>query len=338
MTNYARLLSPPSWLGEYEECVNTQLAALYREAGSTLDRAAVDALSKGKRVRAILALLWCEAVSGDYEPAVPVAVAYELAHAAALVQDDIIDGSQKRRGEESIVQKYGLADAILTSNALLFHVPRKIAEYSRFNLSAEALCRLFDMLGQSYGAATRGEYLDLEMAKRREVSEHEYEEMIRLKTGALIAASAASGAIVGGGLREDGVVGRAYRFGEWLGMAYQVQDDVLDLMGDERVMGKAIFTDMKGGKRNLVLIHAFKHCSESERNFLVGLLGNHRPYVEEEVERARALFLKHDSVSYSGKIASKYVEEAKNVLASMRENDARDKLLELSDYLASRSY
>ncbi len=298
----------------------------------------MDALSNGKRVRAILALLWCEAISGEYEAAVPVAVAYELAHAAALVQDDIIDGSERRRGEESIVHKYGLQDAILTSNALLFQVPRKIAEYSRFNLSAEALCSLFDMLGQSYGAATKGEYLDLEMAKRRDVSEDEYEEMIRLKTGALIAASAASGAIVGGGLRQDGVVGRAYRFGEWLGMAYQVQDDVLDLMGDERVMGKAIFTDMKGGKRNLVLIHALKHCTESERDFLFGLLGNHRPYGEEEVGRARALFMKHGSVSYSGKIASRYLEEAKKVLDSMRQSDAREKLIELSDYLSARSH
>lgn len=323
---------------EYEERVNQQLATLYREADSTLDRAAMDALAKGKRVRAILALLWCEAISGEYESAVPVAVAYELAHAAALVQDDIIDGSEKRRGAESIVHKYGLQDAILASNALLFHVPRKIAEYSRFNLSAEALCRLFDMLGQSYGAATKGEYLDLQMAKRREVSENEYEEMIRLKTGALIAASAASGAIVGGGLQEDGVVGRAYRFGEWLGMAYQVQDDMLDLMGDERAMGKAIFTDMKGGKRNLVLIHAFKHCSESERDFLAGLLGNQRSYGEEEIERARALFVKHGSVSYSGRMASRYVEKAKMVLDSMRESDAKVKLLELSDFLSNRSY
>src|SRR5579864_2851605 len=187
----------PSWIEEYLHAVNSQLLRLYSD-GIPLRAPVIEALStKGKRVRAILALLWCEALCGDYKRALPVAVAYELAHSAALVQDDIIDGSEKRRGQKSIVSKYGIPNAILTSNMLLFEVPKMLAEYGSSDVSSATLCRLFDMLGESYRDATAGEFRDLEMAKSDNLSEADYEEMIKLKTGALIGASSASGAIIG---------------------------------------------------------------------------------------------------------------------------------------------
>ena len=120
----------------------------------------LNAISKGKRIRAVLALLWCEALSDDYRRAAPVAVAYELAHAAALVQDDIIDNSYLRRGEKSIVGKYGISGAILTSNTLLFQVPNLIAECGRRGSDSTTLCSLLDLLGDCYRSATLGEFLD----------------------------------------------------------------------------------------------------------------------------------------------------------------------------------
>ncbi|MGI0092395.1 MAG: polyprenyl synthetase family protein, partial [Nitrososphaerales archaeon] len=254
MTDESASFTLPSWLEEYVECINHEIYLHYGEEGkkSELDRAAIDAIAKGKRIRAILALLWSEALSGDYERAAPVAVAYELAHAAALVQDDIIDSSDMRRGEKSIVGKYGISGAILTSNTLLFHVPNLIAECGRSGSGAPTLCRLLDVLGECYRSATLGEYLDLEMAERDNASEDEYAEMIRLKTGALIGASSASGAIIGSNLNDEKAINGAFQFGEWLGMAYQIQDDVLDLIGDESTIGKPIFTDIKRGKKSLV--------------------------------------------------------------------------------------
>ncbi|MDG6924369.1 MAG: polyprenyl synthetase family protein, partial [Nitrososphaerota archaeon] len=174
-------VSPP-WLEEYVDCIDSQLSELYlgrpqSSRTTTLQRAAADALSTGgKRVRAVLALLWCEAFSGDYKRAIPVAVAYELAHATALIQDDIIDHSDLRRGKESTVAKYGLSKAVLASDLLLFHVPKMIAGYG--DLSSERLCWLFDLVGESCRATTWGEFLDLEMAAAGDgdVSEKEYEE------------------------------------------------------------------------------------------------------------------------------------------------------------------
>jgi geranylgeranyl diphosphate synthase, type I len=320
---------------EYVDSIDSHLADLYSNFDqSTLHEAVTDALSKGgKRVRAVLALLFCEVFSGDYKPGIPAAVAYELAHAAALVQDDIIDHSDMRRGETSIVEKYGLSNAILASNMLLFYVPKKIAEY-RY-LESDKLCKLFDLIGESCRATTCGEFLDLEMARKDDVSEDEYEEMIRSKTAALLGAPSASGAIVGGASEEE--ANTAYRFGERLGMAYQIQDDMLDLMGDEEALGKPAFTDLRGGKKNIVLIHALENCSKQERGFLAGLFGK-ESYTRNEVENARKLFLKYNSIEYSRRKALGHIKEARLILTKVKQSDARSKLLALSHYLSNRYY
>ncbi len=300
----------------------------------------------GKRVRAVLALLWCEAFSGDHKRAIPIAVAYELAHATALIQDDIIDHSNLRRGRESTVAKYGLSNAVLASDLLLFHVPKMVAKYS--DLGSERLCLLFDLVGESCASATWGESLDLEMAAVPVTSsdydalEKEYEEMIRLKTASMLGAPSASGAIVGGARTKEEVE-KAYIFGESLGMAYQIQDDLLDLTGDEAALGKPVFTDLRGGKKNVVLIHALRCCSEGERRFLVGLLGRKGAYRESEIQRARRVFSECGSVEYACAKVVRYVDEGRNVLSAFsnstrRNSSALQHLLELSEYLSKRYY
>lgn len=327
----------PAWLGQYVKRIDSRIFGRFGEGGTSLDKVVKEALSGGKRVRAVLALIWCEAVSGDSEVAVPVAVAYELAHAAALVQDDILDDSNLRRGERSIVNRYGLRSAILASNMLLAQVPREIAEYGTNNLGGETLKKLFELLGESYAGSVLGEFLDLEMAERSNVDEREYESMIRLKTGALIGASSASGVIVGGGLRNGKVVNAAYTFGEYLGMAYQVQDDLLDVIGDPETLGKPVFTDIRSGKKSVVLIHTLEKCSEDDRRFLKRLLEGNEPIEDSKITRARDLFVESDSIDYARGVASNYVDKARKVLGSVKLGETR-KLLELSDYLAARNY
>ena len=179
------------------ESIDSRISGLFGGGNSSLESAVKEAVSGGKRVRAVLALLWCEAISGEYEGAIPVAVAYELAHAAALVQDDILDDSEKRRGTQSIVRKHGLRSAMLASNALLAQVPSVISEYGLQPSGGQMLRKLFELLGDSFGSTIMGEFLDLEMAERDIVQQEDYEYMIKLKTGALIGASSASGVVVG---------------------------------------------------------------------------------------------------------------------------------------------
>jgi len=325
-----------SWLLEYVDAVNSELGELYPRPGKTaLEKAVADALTVGgKRVRATLALLWCEEYSGDYKPAVPLAAAYELAHASALVQDDIIDHSEMRRGAKSIGAKYGLTTAILASDLLLFNVPREVAKYEK--LESRRLARIFDLVGEACRATTWGEFLDMEMAGGMEGTEKDYEDMIRLKTSTLLSAPCSSGALVGGASDEQ--VALAGRFGEELGMAYQIQDDALDLVGEESALGKPVFTDLRGGKKSVILLHCLNHVSVEERKFILGLLNRSGPYSEQEVVKLRDLIQDSGSLEYTkGRVLS-YTEKARNILGSAPVTEARSRLLELTEYLASRYY
>lgn len=324
------------WLKPYVTSIDSELVRLFPpNSPIVLERAVSDALSGGgKRVRAILALLWCEVYSNDYEKAIPAAVAYELAHASALVQDDIVDSSSMRRGEQSIVMKYGLQNAILASDLLLFNVPKMIAKYDQ--LENGRLAKLFDLVGEACRDATWGEFLDLELAEKDQVSEIDYENMIRSKTATLLAAPSASGAIVGGAPDEH--VEMAYKFGEWLGMAYQVQDDTLDLMGSESALGKPVFTDLRAGKKNIALIHCFRRCSNEEKRFLKSLFNRRGDYTALEVKRAREILESHGSVKYARAKSAFYIGQARDTLKNIGDCDAKDSLAKLSTYLAERYY
>jgi geranylgeranyl diphosphate synthase type I len=324
------------WLSDYVELVNSELRGLFPSGRATdLENAVADSLSAGgKRVRATLALLWCEVYSGDCRPAVPLAVAYELAHASALVQDDIIDHSSMRRGEKSIEAKYGLTTALLASDLLLFNVPKMIAKYE--NLEGARLARIFDLVGEACRATTWGEFLDMEMAKVEEGKEGEYAEMIRLKTSTLLSAPCASGALVGGASYEEETL--ASRFGEELGMAYQIMDDTLDLVGDEATLGKPVFTDIRGGKKSVVLIHCMSRCSDDDRMFIRALLGRSGPYGKDEISKLLGLIQEHGSLDYASNLAHQHTQAAREVLAATPKGTAKSHLLELADYLASRYY
>jgi len=325
-----------SWLLEYVDTVNAELQELYPQPGKTaLEQAAADALSVGgKRVRATLALLWCEVYSGEYKPAVPLAVAYELAHASALVQDDIIDHSETRRGAKSIASKYGLTTAILASDLLLFNVPREVAKYQ--SMDSRLLARIFDLVGEACRATTWGEFLDMEMAGGTEGTEKDYEDMIRLKTSTLLSAPCVSGALVGGATEEQAAL--AGRFGEELGMAYQIQDDALDLVGDETTLGKPVLTDLRGGKKSVILLHCLNHCSGDDRKFILGLLNRSGPYGAGEVARLRGLIEENGSLEYAKGRVTIYSDRARKIIGSAPDTAARSRLLELTDYLASRYY
>lgn len=324
------------WLMEYVEPVNSALDELNPPGGETsLEKAVRDALSTGgKRVRATLALLWCEVYSGDHRPAVPLAVAYELAHAGALIQDDIIDKSEMRRGAKSIEAKYGLTTAILASDLLLFNVPKMVAKYG--GLESGRLAKILDLLGEACRATTWGEFIDMEMARDGGETEKRYEEMIKLKTSSLLSAPCASGALVGGASDEQAETAR--KFGEEVGMAYQIQDDVLDLVGEELELGKPVFTDLRGGKKSFVLMHCLRRSSAGDREFVMGLVNRSGPYPQEEVSRLRKLLEKKGSLEYAREKIAQHTASARQVLEKVPDGRATGRLRVLTEYLAARYY
>jgi geranylgeranyl pyrophosphate synthase len=320
---------------DYQRIIDSYTSKAFDFELSELDKIALEGMWGGKRLRAVLTLLWCEAYGGDATMAAPVAVAYELAHGAALIQDDIIDNSSFRRGEMSLVAKHGLSNAILASNALLFLVPKMISRFADVIPSNCSIGKLLDLLGDCCHSTTNGEFLDLQFTGLEEVHEEDYLEMIKLKTGALVAASSASGALVGAGPENAQAIHRAFRYGECIGMAYQIQDDLLDIFGDENSLGKAPFTDLRSGKTNLSLIHLFSNCSGEERRFVRSLIRDD-PMTDSESGEIKWLLKKYGSFHVAKEKAELYVAKAKSFITNTEGALPRKRLVELTDFLAER--
>ncbi len=333
------IASVPSltWSLEYLNAINAEILSVLGNDSSDMDKLIREAVSEGRRTRAIIAMLWCEALSGDYTEAVPIATAYELAHSAALVEDDVIDRSSSKLGRETIPNKYGTSAAVLLSNTLLFYAPTLIARYSRNGRDPEITASLLELLGECGRLSAEGEWMDLEMAKMPEVSESQYEEMITKKTGALVGAASASGALVGNGKMEPALIDTAYSFGESLGMAYQIQDDLRDYLGSEAAMGKAAFGDLKNRKRSLPIIHCLRMADKDEKRFLNSLLEGREPVTGSSEDQVKKLLLNYGSDEYCRQTALKSVNKAAASLSAIKnESRAKERLFELIDYLAIR--
>jgi geranylgeranyl pyrophosphate synthase len=287
----------------------------------------------GKRLRPLLALLSCAAICGDPKPAIPIAVAYEFAHTAALIQDDIIDKGIRRRGKLSAWALWGAEKAMLISDILIFEIFHRLAEYEKSNLPQERLYPLLRLIGDSARQTVQGEFLELELTGKEKITEEDYLTVIKLKTGVLLAASAAAGAIVGGG--STGEVSAIYGFAEKLGMAYQVYDDLLDVTGNPERLGKSVFVDIRSKKRNLLVIHVLNNGSREEAKFIRSLLG--RKKLEEwEFEKAREIFERTGSIKAARELSLRLAEEGRRHLEVLRPSQARDQLVNLSHIVSKR--
>ncbi len=314
---------------EYADHIDTLLAEAFRRRKGLYGIVA-KTLFPGKRLRSIMALLWCEAISGSYQPAGPIALAYELAHSAALVQDDLIDQSSRRRGSSTINAKYGLATGVLAANLLLFEIPYQLAKYTDGRFTHAQMNKMLTLVGDACRLTTLGEYLDLQMAAKNQVTLDDYLEMARMKTGALLAAPCACGAIVGGGSERD--VSSAFAFGEKMGIAYQIRDDVSDVLGTYDGSGEAIFQDIRNSKKNFVVIHMLQHASSNAKKFINATLGKEN-LREHEIKAIQEIALKLHCDTAAKRLAVRLAREGKSHLDALKPSNAREKLVKIADYV-----
>jgi geranylgeranyl diphosphate synthase type II len=204
----------------------------------------------GKRLRPILCLAGAEAVGGDAIEAMPVACALEMIHTYSLIHDDLpaMDDDDLRRGQPTCHKKFDEATAILAGDGLLTEAFRIIADAATKFAGREAvLLEVLQLVAQAagYQGMVGGQMLDL-MAEGRKIAQKELETVHRMKTGALLTAAVRSGALVGGGSRQE--VTQLTSYGEKFGLAFQITDDILDVEGDAAEMGKAVGADAKRQK------------------------------------------------------------------------------------------
>lgn len=205
----------------------------------------------GKRIRPLLVLLCTSSCGADWRSALPAAAAVELVHNFSLVHDDIQDNSPKRRGRDTTWVKWGAPMAINAGDALFVISNQAISDLKE-NHPAEVVLRAAEILQNTCLDLTRGQFMDMSYEERTDLTTDDYWPMIAGKTGALLSASCHIGSILGGADEEKQ---DAYKsFGQYLGLAFQVQDDILGIWGNETVTGKSVASDLVEGKNSLPVL------------------------------------------------------------------------------------
>ncbi|MDO5496609.1 MAG: polyprenyl synthetase family protein [Alistipes sp.] len=240
----------------------------------------------GKRLRPVLLLLCADAFGGDVTEAMPAAAAVEIFHNFTLLHDDIMDNAMVRRSKPSVYAKWGGNVAILSGDAMM------IDSFSRLSaLPQDKLPRIMEVFTSMALQVCEGQQYDMDFEQAEKVSVVEYMRMIELKTSALLAGSAMIGAILGGASVED--CNKIYRYALELGLAFQLQDDLLDSYGDEQ-LGKAIGGDILEGKKTCLMLSAMSRADECDRELLRTLPFDKELSAEQKIERVKAIYDKYD--------------------------------------------
>ncbi len=285
----------------------------------------------GKRIRPVLCLLACEAVGGDPQSALPAAAGIELLHNFSLIHDDIEDNSPTRRGRPTVWRLWGVAQAINVGDAMFSLARWALHDLRQFH-PAERVLEAFQLFDQVCLALTEGQHLDMCFEERLDVNEEAYMRMIRGKTAALIATSVEMGALLGGAPSN---VRNAYKaFGENLGLAFQIQDDILGIWGQETKTGKSTASDILSKKKTWPVIYALHHptVGPTLRELYAG-----PPFTEADVPRVQALLEEAGTREAATALVHQYHEKALAALdtGGVR-SPAQDALRELANALLGR--
>ncbi|MBO5801354.1 MAG: polyprenyl synthetase family protein [Alistipes sp.] len=240
----------------------------------------------GKRLRPVLLLITTEAFGGDIEEAMPAALAVEIFHNFTLLHDDIMDNADVRRGKPSVFAKWGGNVALLSGDAMLITAYKHLAR-----VSPEVLPRVMTIFSDMALEVCEGQQYDMDFETMEGVLVEDYMQMIERKTSALLSGSAMIGATMAGASTND--IRKIYRFATELGIAFQLQDDVLDSYGDE-ALGKKIGGDILEGKQTFLMVQAMSRADEREREVLRNTHRDSKLSNEEKIARVKALYDKLD--------------------------------------------
>jgi geranylgeranyl diphosphate synthase type I len=281
----------------------------------------------GKRLRPLILVSSSDLVGGERERAYLAGAAVEVLHTFTLIHDDIMDQDTLRRGMPTVHVRFGIPMAILAGD-LLHAKAFQILNDSVKGLPSEKITKAFQIFTESIIIISEGQTLDMQFEGRNDVSEDEYMDMIAKKTAKLFSASAALGGLIGGGDYKE--VESLGKYGLYLGIAFQIIDDILGLTSTEEELGKPIYSDIREGKKTILVIKALKEAKEDERKIILMTLGN-RKATREELSRA-ADIIRSYSLNYAYDLADRYYAMAIEALRSVRwRNEIAGKAL---NYLA----
>ncbi|MDH3391617.1 MAG: polyprenyl synthetase family protein [Desulfobulbaceae bacterium] len=270
----------------------------------------------GKRIRPLLCILTSRLCSTGKKEISPLAIAFEYLHVATLLHDDVIDHADTRRGRPAANKVFGLTPAILAGDFL--HAR------SMFLVGTLGGKRCLDLICSATGAMVAGEFLQISNVHNLNQSEKDYFSVINGKTALFIGAACETGGIFAGA--DNNKIEALKLYGANLGLAFQIQDDILDYLGDSAKTGKTVGNDFYEGKMTLPLIHALETANKQENNFLLDLLKGQKSERITKIDDAREIIRKNGGFEYAEQLAEKLVDNGIASLAVFASDQNRETL------------
>ena len=286
----------------------------------------------GKRIRPLLVLMGAELFDeAAVEAALPASAAIEFFHNFSLVHDDIMDLAPLRRGEPTVHEKWNTPIAILSGDALLVKAYEQLAKSPVAQLPA-----LLNIFNQTSLAVCEGQQYDMDFEARTQVTETEYIDMIRLKTSVLLGCALQMGAIIAGADKQAQTL--LYEFGVNLGVAFQLQDDILDVYGDPKTFGKQVGGDILSNKKTILFVKLQELVSDADRLELAGLLTQTLATEPAKVDKMKSLYAKYDIQALAEYQKEKFTAIAYEKLTCIPvDNAKKEALFALADALMHRT-
>jgi geranylgeranyl diphosphate synthase type II len=285
----------------------------------------------GKRIRPALVLLACDLFYGGVEQALIPAMAIEMFHNFTLLHDDIMDKSELRRGHTTVHVKYDDNVAILSGDVMSILASRLMNQSPGVVLSS-----VHDVFTKTAMQVCEGQQLDMNFEKRLAVSEEEYLHMIELKTAVLIAASLKIGAMLGGASAKE--ADELYEYGRNLGIAFQLQDDLLDTYGDPNLVGKKLGTDIVDNKKTYLVIEAMEQADEAQKEVLTDWLTRSSFDPAEKIAAVIGLF---DELNIRERCERRIKEYYSRALSSLKDlnrpEERKEELYNFATFLMNRN-
>lgn len=274
----------------------------------------------GKRIRPALTLLVCDFFGKDFEKAIPAALAVEMFHNFSLMHDDIMDEAPLRRGKTTVHEKWDVNTGILSGDAML------ILAYRFFECYEPKIFKeLAELFSETALQVCEGQQLDMDFETRDQVEVSEYLKMIEQKTAVLLGAAMKMGAIVAEGSNSDKET--IYEFGKNLGIAFQLQDDYLDVFGDPKTFGKQVGGDIISNKKTFLYITAEKEGSNPQAEELANLFSINPKDSTDKINTVKEIFTSSGAAEKTRQEIEKYSNMAYHTLNAINISDENKKLL-----------
>jgi octaprenyl-diphosphate synthase len=281
--------------------------------------------TKGKRVRPILVLLAAKLGTPNIDHAIRTAAAIEVIHTATLLHDDSIDRSHLRRGLPTVNRLWNDQVSVIMGDHLFCSAFRLLHEAGLYEIASE--------VSSGSDRMTYGEMYQMDLRGKYDVDEEAYLRMVKLKTAALFVAACKAGAMLGGLASTD--IDALATYGDCLGMAFQMVDDILDLVGDVNVMGKPVGNDLRDGRVTLPVIAALRNADAKDASRLKDIIAS-EDFTDALWDEIIAIVEKNDGITYTRRSAEGLVRKAKAGIMHLGDGPSKTSLVNLADLVVKR--